>query len=110
MEAVWRGLRRKCPRCGEGALFRRWFSLHTECAVCKLRFEEQPGDTWALWIFTDRVFLFVIIAALCFGFTPESWWIRGCFFAAVGGLLVATMPHRQGAFIALDYMARTHWR
>ena len=109
-EALWRGLRRRCPRCGEGPLFRRWFSMNERCSVCDLKLEGNPGDMWGFWVLTDRVFLLVAIVALYLGFTPESWWVRASFFALVGGGLVATMPQRQGAFVALDYLSRTRWR
>jgi uncharacterized protein (DUF983 family) len=90
-------------------MFRAWFSMNSHCSECELEFEGKPGDTWGFWVFTDRAFLFVILAALYLGFTPESWLVRIAFFVTVAGALVATMPHRQGAFIALDYMARTRW-
>ena len=109
-QAIWRGLRRRCPRCGEGALFRRWFAMRERCGRCDLQFEGKPGDLWGFWVFTDRIFLFGAMIALYFGFTPESWLLRGSLLALVVGALVATMPNRQGAFVALDYLARNRQR
>jgi uncharacterized protein (DUF983 family) len=40
---LWRGLRRKCSRCGSGKLFTRWFRMVPDCPVCKLHFEREPG-------------------------------------------------------------------
>lgn len=108
--AVWRGLCRRCPRCGEGALFRGWFTMDRRCTTCDLEYEKNQGDLWGFWVLTDRIFLFVAIVALYLGFTPESWLVRGIFFAVVVVPLVATMPNRQGAFVAMDYLSRTHWR
>ena len=71
--AVWRGLRRRCPRCGQGAMFRRWFTMHQRCATCDLEFEKSQGDLWGFWVLTDRIFLFGAILALFLGFTPEGW-------------------------------------
>ena len=105
-QAIWRGLRRLCPQCGGGALFRSWFTMHRACGRCGLEFEGKPGDLWGFWVVTDRIFLFAAMIALYFGFTPESWWLRGAFMAAVVAALIATMPNRQGAFVALDYLAR----
>ena len=84
--------------------------MHTSCSKCELPFEERSGDTWAFWVLGDRVFLFVIIVAIYFGIAPQSWLGRAAILAIVGIPLIATMPHRQGAFIALDYLSRTHWR
>ena len=38
-----RGLRQRCPLCGEGRLFRGWFRMHRDCPVCGLRFERERG-------------------------------------------------------------------
>jgi uncharacterized protein (DUF983 family) len=40
---LWRGLRRKCPRCGKGKLFHRWFRMTADCPNCHLHFEREPG-------------------------------------------------------------------
>lgn len=41
--AVLRGLRRRCPICGQGRIFRTWFRMHTDCNVCKYNLERPPG-------------------------------------------------------------------
>lgn len=38
-----RGLVRHCPRCGQGKLFRRWFSMVPTCPKCGYRFEREEG-------------------------------------------------------------------
>ncbi|HEX2089750.1 MAG TPA: DUF983 domain-containing protein [Actinomycetota bacterium] len=38
-----RALARRCPRCGQGRLFRRWFTLPETCPRCGLRFEREEG-------------------------------------------------------------------
>lgn len=41
--AVSRALRLRCPRCGEGPLFRNWFSMFECCPHCGLKYERAPG-------------------------------------------------------------------
>lgn len=41
--AASRGLRLVCPRCGQGRLFRSWFSMYPACPHCGLRYERAPG-------------------------------------------------------------------
>jgi uncharacterized protein (DUF983 family) len=103
-----RGVARRCPHCGKGPQFRKWFTLHTACPVCGYKLEANPGDTWGFWIVGDRILIAAAIALLYFGFTPESWWGRGLFLASVVVPLVWTMPHRKGVGVALDYFARLH--
>ncbi len=38
---LWRGARRRCPRCGSGHLFTTWFSLAERCPSCRLRLERD---------------------------------------------------------------------
>ncbi|MEL7207465.1 MAG: DUF983 domain-containing protein [Actinomycetota bacterium] len=38
-----RGLRRRCPLCGSGSLFRHWFTMVERCPRCDLRFERVDG-------------------------------------------------------------------
>jgi len=84
--------------------------MRTCCASCDLEFQKNQGDLWGFWVLTDRIFLFGAIIALYLGFTPESWIVRALLFAMVVAPLVATMPNRQGAFVAVDYLSRAHWR
>jgi uncharacterized protein (DUF983 family) len=32
--AVWTGMRRRCPKCGEGKLFRAYLKVNDHCPVC----------------------------------------------------------------------------
>ena len=40
---LWRSLRLRCPRCGEGMLFRGWFRMRSRCDWCGLSYEREPG-------------------------------------------------------------------
>jgi uncharacterized protein (DUF983 family) len=107
LQALLRGARRRCPRCGEGALFERWFTMRERCASCDLVFEPTAGDTWGFWVLMDRMFLLAAMVLLFFGFRPETWEGRTLFLLGVAIPLVATMPHRQGIAIALDWIVRS---
>ncbi len=38
-----RGLAKRCARCGQGRLFRRWFTMVERCPRCHYRFEREEG-------------------------------------------------------------------
>ena len=99
-------MRRRCPRCGRGRLFQGWYRLEERCSECELVFEPKPGDTWGFWVFGDRIFLFVAMVGLFFGIRPEGWAARIVFILAIAVPLIWTMPNRQGAAVALDYLLR----
>src|SRR4051794_26355637 len=42
--ALKRGLRGRCPRCGEGKLFRAFLKVDDHCAVCALDFTPHRAD------------------------------------------------------------------
>jgi len=38
-----RGLLKRCPICGTGQLFTRWFRMKERCPGCRYRFEREEG-------------------------------------------------------------------
>ncbi len=40
---VGRGLRHRCPKCGEGRLFRRLLAMNDACSGCGLDFKREQG-------------------------------------------------------------------
>lgn len=43
LRILWWGLTLRCPRCGAGHLFRRYFHLVDDCPRCGLHFEREAG-------------------------------------------------------------------
>ncbi|HET6619769.1 MAG TPA: DUF983 domain-containing protein [Dongiaceae bacterium] len=44
LETFWRGLRRLCPRCGQGNMFSGYLSVREACEACKMPFEPLRSD------------------------------------------------------------------
>lgn len=67
-KVVWRGLRLRCPVCGEGKLFRTYFAMHANCARCGVGFAREHGQ----WVGSLDLNTFVVAFALMIGtaFTP----------------------------------------
>lgn len=106
--ALRRGLRKRCPHCGEGQLFAGWSHLD-RCSVCGLVFEPNPGDTWALTIIGNRVPIAVMIVLIYFGVMRSRPALGLMLMTAVALVWVWTIPNRWGAGIALNYLARVYW-
>src|SRR4030095_4201010 len=98
--ALRRGLRKRCPHCGQGRLFAGWRHLE-RCSVCGLVFERNPGDTWAFTIIGDLLAVAAIIVLLYFGFGRSHRILGWTAFVVMGVLLVLTAPNRWGVGIAL---------
>lgn len=74
--ALWRGLRLRCPVCGQGKLFRNWIAMHAHCEQCGLKYERAPGYFLGSIYFNYGVTTVIVVAAfLGFFFTeivPQS--------------------------------------
>lgn len=69
-----RALRKRCPQCGEGALFQRFAKLHLRCSVCDLQFRREAGSqTGAMYFSAAVTEIFAMAVALSlFFFTDWS--------------------------------------
>lgn len=106
--ALGRGIRKRCPHCGEGRLFSGWSQLE-RCSNCGLVFELNPGDTWAFTIIGDRLPIAVIIVLIYFGVTRSHPVLGLTMMAAMLAVIVWTSPNRWGAGLALHYLSRVYW-
>ena len=48
--ALARGLRGRCPRCGEARLFRRWLKPLASCPACAVDWMPQQADDFPAYI------------------------------------------------------------
>jgi uncharacterized protein (DUF983 family) len=106
--ALGRGLRKRCPHCGAGALFSGWTHL-VSCSACGLVYERNPGDTWAFTIIGDRLPIAAIIVFVYFGVVRSHLLAGVITIAVLGVVIVWTAPNRWGAGIALHYLSRVYW-
>ena len=60
----WRGMTKRCPRCGSGHLFRRYFSLKDDCPRCGLHFEREEG----YWVGALAVNIAIVMAIFVLAF------------------------------------------
>jgi uncharacterized protein (DUF983 family) len=64
--AVGLGLRRRCPRCGEGPIFAGWFRVRHHCPKCGIIFAPTPGDFGTMLIPTVWIPYLVLAFGLFF--------------------------------------------
>ena len=63
---LWRGMTRRCPACGTGGLFQRWFMMDEHCPNCGLRFERIEGH-WIGAIGMNTIVSFGLLAVVLVG-------------------------------------------
>jgi uncharacterized protein (DUF983 family) len=109
LRALNRGLHKRCPHCGQGALFSGWSRHRERCSGCGLVYERNPGDTWAFTVIGDRLPIAAIIVLIYFGFARTHVLLGIGAFVLLGVALVWTAPNRWGVGIALHYLSREYW-
>jgi uncharacterized protein (DUF983 family) len=99
-----RGLRGRCPRCGQAPMFQGWNRLHDRCAVCGLTLEARSGDTW-FFMYMSTAGLTGLIVVIMFLLRPRVLWV-GQLLVLVAAVVVIglTLPLRKGVAVALDYL------
>ncbi|HEY8524863.1 MAG TPA: DUF983 domain-containing protein [Acidimicrobiales bacterium] len=70
---LWRGITKRCPLCGGGRLFKRWFTMRERCPRCSFPLERIEGH----WIGALGMNTIVSFGAL---------------FLTIAGTLVASYP------------------
>ena len=105
--ALGRGVLRRCPRCGQGGLFTRWFAMPDRCPRCGLAFERGDG----FWLgamainlgVAEGAFGVYLVAVIAITWPTVPW-----FWLTVGGLLLGVVapivfyPFSKTIFLAID--------
>jgi len=106
LPALVRGVRKRCPQCGEGKLFERWYTLRRHCAACDLEYEPRDGDTWA-FMYISTAFVTGSIVCAMLMFKPPTMFVGRVLILAVAvAALLASLPHRKGVAVAIDFLVR----
>jgi uncharacterized protein (DUF983 family) len=109
LQALGRGLRKRCPHCGRGPLFKGWGDTLDACPACRLQYERNPGDTWAFTIVGDRLPVAAALLLVYFGLFRHSAVIGSLALIALAVTVVTTAPNRWGVGIALHYVSRLYF-
>ena len=105
-QLLHRALRRQCPRCGDGPLFRAYYTMHDACSGCGMNFDQSDGNTWFFMYFTSRGVIGVCFLILFF-WRPQQAdlpWVSALMISGALITLIATLPFRKSLGMALDYL------
>jgi uncharacterized protein (DUF983 family) len=105
MTSVSRGLRGRCPRCGEGPLFRGFITLRPRCENCGLDYGfADAGDGPAVFVILLGGFVVVFAALLTEVLYRPPFWLHAALWLPLI-LIVTLLPLRllKGLLIDLQY-------
>ena len=103
--AASRALRLRCPRCGQGHLFRNWFIMHPTCTQCGLRFERAPGYfLGSAYVNYGLVALTMTILymSLHYGAEISNEWLAGPLFAYSLIFPLVVFRYARSWWLAMD--------
>jgi uncharacterized protein (DUF983 family) len=108
--AFRRGLRGRCPNCGQGKLFRAYLKVADHCDVCgEELFHQQADDAPAYFVILIVGHLVVpIVLAVETEFQPPYWLHGAIFLPLTIGLAVLLLPPVKGAIVGWQWAQRMH--
>jgi|GEM_PF-249719 len=103
--AVLRGLRGRCPACGQGRLFGRFLKPVEHCHVCKESYVAQRADDFPPYLVVLLLghILVPTVITIDKAFTPPLWIYTTFGSALVAVLAVALLQPVKGAVIAYQW-------
>jgi uncharacterized protein (DUF983 family) len=91
-QAMARGLRCRCPRCGEGKLFRAFLKTADSCSVCGLDFTHHRADDLPAYL------VIVVVGHIV---VPVVLWIETNYAPSMLLQLAVYLPFTLGASLLL---------
>jgi uncharacterized protein (DUF983 family) len=108
--AIKRGFRGRCPRCGEGKLFRAFLKVDNNCSVCGLDFTPHRADDLPAYLVIVIVGHIVVPTALMIetNYSPPVGLQLAIYlpFTLVASLLL--LQPVKGAVVGMQWALRMH--
>jgi uncharacterized protein (DUF983 family) len=103
---VWWGLTKRCPRCGSGHLFHRWFTIADDCPRCGLHFEREEGYWLGAMVVNLAVTLATLVLTFAIGLAltiPEvPYWLLAIVVPITVLVPIAFYPYSKTIWMAFD--------
>lgn len=105
--ALVRGFTKRCPRCGQGKLFRAWFRMAPRCPRCNLRFLSDEGAPLGSAMVNYSAVTIALVAYLIGGIVgtlpdPPMWPLIGGAVAVVLVVSVVSFPFSKTVWSAIE--------
>ena len=108
--AMWRGLKRKCPNCGQGWLFAGYLKTADSCSHCGQDFTAHRADDGPAYL-TILVVGHIIGFAMHFiwsAYRPDPLTMALVLTAGSVALSLWLLPRLKGMIIAIQWAKRMH--
>jgi uncharacterized protein (DUF983 family) len=108
--ALKRGFRGRCPRCGEGKLFRAFLKVDDHCSVCQLDFTPHRADDLPAYLVIVIVGHIVVPTILWIetDYSPSLALQLSIYLPLTLILSLALLQPVKGAVVAIQWALRMH--
>jgi uncharacterized protein (DUF983 family) len=108
--ALKRGFRCRCPRCGEGKLFRAFLKVADKCSVCNLDFTPHRADDLPAYLVIVIVGHIVVPTALWIetDYSPPVWLQLAIYLPFTLVASLALLQPVKGAVVGMQWALRMH--
>jgi uncharacterized protein (DUF983 family) len=108
--AMKRGFRGRCPRCGEGKLFRAFLKTANNCSVCNLDFTPHRADDLPAYLVIVIVGHIVVPVALWIetNYAPAVWLQLATYLPLTFILSLALLQPVKGSVVGLQWALKMH--
>jgi uncharacterized protein (DUF983 family) len=108
--ALKRGFRSRCPRCGQGKLFRAFLKTADNCSVCGLDFTPHRADDLPAYLVIVIVghIMVPIFLLIETNFSPPVWLQLSIYLPLVLFASLALLQPVKGAVVGLQWALRMH--
>ncbi|MEL6463494.1 MAG: DUF983 domain-containing protein [Pseudomonadota bacterium] len=103
--ALLRGWRQKCPRCGNGHLFKGYLKLANTCPVCKLDYSHARADDGPAYLTILLVghLMAPLLHIVFVTWRPEPLVLFTIFAVGCVGLSLYLLPRLKGAIVGFQW-------
>ena len=104
-EPVVRGLRGRCPHCGEGRIFHAFLKVSERCPACGEEFHHHRADDFPAYLVIVVVGHIVVALALAIevAFSPPLWLHALIFLPLTAGLALLLIQPVKGLVVAFQW-------
>ena len=109
-QALRRGLRRRCPHCGEGHIFRAFLKVADHCPACGEALHHHRADDAPAYFVILIVGHIVVplVMSVEMAFAPPYWLHAALWGPLIIGLSLSLLQPIKGALVGLQWALRMH--
>ena len=108
--SIKRGLRGRCPRCGEGKLFCAFLKVGNKCSVCDLDFTPHRADDLPAYLVIVIVGHIVVPTALWIetDYSPPVWLQLSIYLPFTVAASLLLLQPVKGVVVGMQWALRMH--